>query len=91
MNTEARKYYDVSGTPCSLNWLVRNEPEWAANQIRHRDSLAAEVERLQAENEKLRGWVKDAYDEGYVDGDSTRVTGDWAYSLARARLEGRAE
>lgn len=42
MNTENRQYKDVSGTPCSLDWLVKNEPEWAANQIRHRDKLEIE-------------------------------------------------
>ena len=39
-----RQYKDVSGNPCTLDWLVRNEPIWAANQIRHRDVLMAERE-----------------------------------------------
>ena len=30
-----------------LDWLVKNEPEWAANQIRHRD-------KLELDNAKLR-------------------------------------
>lgn len=37
-----RQYYDFSGKPCPLNLLVRNEPEWAANQILHRDKLDEE-------------------------------------------------
>jgi len=41
-----RQYKDVAGNPCSLDWLVRNEPEWAANQIRHRDKLDAENKTL---------------------------------------------
>lgn len=43
MNTETRLYKDVSGNPCSLDWLVKHEPEWAENQIRHRDKLETEL------------------------------------------------
>ncbi len=43
MNTETRQYKDVAGNPVTLDWLVRNEPEWAANQIRHRDALEADL------------------------------------------------
>lgn len=39
MKTETRQYKDVAGNPVTLDWLVKNEPEWAANQIRHRDEL----------------------------------------------------
>lgn len=46
MKTETRQYKDVSGNPCTLDWLVKNEPEWAANQIRHRDKLEAEITDL---------------------------------------------
>lgn len=46
MKTELRQYKDAAGNPCSLDWLVKNEPEWAANQIRHRDKLAAENKTL---------------------------------------------
>ena len=47
MNSEARQYKDVAGNPVTLDWLVRNEPEWAANQIRHRDTLEAELRQEQ--------------------------------------------
>ena len=43
MKSETRQYKDVSGNPCTLDWLVKNEPEWAANQIRHRDKIEAEL------------------------------------------------
>jgi|GEM_PF-4543041 len=43
-----RQYKDVSGNPCSLDWLVKNEPEWAANQIRHRDALQSRLTELEA-------------------------------------------
>jgi LPS sulfotransferase NodH len=48
---KTRQYQDASGKPCSLGWLVRNEPEWAANQIRHRD-------KLEDENTRLRKWIQ---------------------------------
>lgn len=48
---KTRQYRDVSGEPCPLDWLVRNEPEWAANQIRHRD-------KLEDENTRLREWIQ---------------------------------
>ncbi len=38
-----RQYKDVAGNPVSLEWLTKNEPEWAANQIRHRDTLELEL------------------------------------------------
>ena len=44
--TELRQYKDASGNPTTLDWLVKNEPEWAANQIRHRDKLDAENKTL---------------------------------------------
>lgn len=45
MNTEARQYKDVAGNPVTLDWLTRNEPGWAANQIRHRDTLQADLDK----------------------------------------------
>jgi len=46
-------YQKPDGTPCTLEWLVRNEPEWAANRIRvghrhlrERDEALAEIARL---------------------------------------------
>lgn len=99
---ETRQYYDVSGNECSLGWLVRNEPEWAANQIRHRDSLAAEVGRLEAENEKLRelgAALRDsAANLGYTSSLTSTVIAQaeknvqaWDASTSLARLEGRSE
>jgi hypothetical protein len=39
-----RQYKDIAGNPVTLDWIVKNEPEWAANQIRHRDKLEANAE-----------------------------------------------
>ena len=39
MKTETRQYKNADGNPVTLDWLVKNEPEWASNQIRHRDEL----------------------------------------------------
>jgi len=51
--TEMRQYYDTDNNPITLSNLVRKEPEWAANQIRHRDFLMIEVERQTARAEYL--------------------------------------
>jgi len=52
----SENYEKSDGTPCTLEWLVRNEPEWAANRIRvghqhlrERDEARAAVEWLKAE------------------------------------------
>jgi len=47
-----RQYNDMDGNPVTIDVLVRNHPEWAANQIRHRDQLERENERL-LEREKM--------------------------------------
>jgi hypothetical protein len=48
MKTETRQYKDVAGNPVTLDWLVKNEPEWAANQIRHRDKIESELAQARA-------------------------------------------
>lgn len=48
-----RQYKDSTGNPCSLRWLVNNEPEWAINQIIHRDKLESERDALQARVKRL--------------------------------------
>jgi hypothetical protein len=50
----AVQYKDVSGNPVTLDWLVRNEPAWAANQIRHRDSLADQLAQSKEHHEYYR-------------------------------------
>lgn len=49
-----RVYKDCDGNPVSLFKLVRDEPEWAANQIRHRDVIEKERDQLKAEAARLR-------------------------------------
>ena len=48
-----RQYKDASGNPCNLLWLVKNEPEWAENQIRHRDKLERELADAKARIARL--------------------------------------
>ena len=48
---ELRQYKDAYGNPCDLLRLVKNEPGWAVNQIRHRDKLDSE---LAAANERVK-------------------------------------
>ena len=39
------EYFDIDGNKRSLNWMTRNEPEWAANVIR----------TLKDKNKELKG------------------------------------
>jgi hypothetical protein len=55
---KTRQYKDVAGNPVTLDWLVKNEPEWAANQIRHRDKLQAELDELRTASERLNEVVE---------------------------------
>lgn len=43
-----RQYKDSEGNPVPLIYLVRHEPEWAANQIRNRDEIEKERDQLRA-------------------------------------------
>jgi hypothetical protein len=43
-----RQYKDGDGKPSSLLWLVVHEPEWAVNQIRHRDRIERELNAANA-------------------------------------------
>jgi DNA mismatch repair ATPase MutS len=64
-----RQYKDISGNPCSLNWLVRNEPEWAANQIRHRDQLESELADKTGILSDIFVWIELHHPDGFIDGD----------------------
>jgi chromosome segregation ATPase len=48
-----REYQDSEGKPIGLLRLVKMEPEWACNQIRHRDQLESERDALQARVSEL--------------------------------------
>ena len=59
-----RQYKDASGNPRTLLWLVRNEPEWAENQIKQRDKLEREladakarIERLEKAGDAMANWI----------------------------------
>ena len=47
------EYQDFDGNPCSLHSLCIAEPEWAVNHI----------ERLTADNERLRAALEDIVDD----------------------------
>ena len=82
MKTETRQYKDVAGNPVALEWLVKNEPEWAANQIRNRDKLEIENAQLANELAKAAGYLASARtDRKKTDADGTvwaLQTMDWA-------------
>ena len=49
-----RTYKDASGNNCPLLHLIEQEPEWAENQILHRDKLETELAEVAAKLEKCR-------------------------------------
>ena len=67
-------YEKSDGTPCTLEWLVRNEPEWAASRIRvgaaaisERDEARAEVERKRLALENVKALAKRMRHKGDAD------------------------
>lgn len=78
MKTE-RVYRDITGQPCSLLWLVKHEPEWAENQIQHRDKLDSELQSAKARIEALESFAKscannwDCDEEGHRYGTECRA------------------
>jgi hypothetical protein len=57
-------YADIDGTPCTLERLVRDEPDWACSVIRHYKKRMlgkeAEVERLRGECDALKARIDEA-------------------------------
>ena len=41
-----KTYFDTDGNERSLNWMTRNEPEWAANVIRTVKAKNTELKEL---------------------------------------------
>lgn len=81
-----RQYKDALGNPCTLDWLVKNEPEWAANQIRHRDNLEIEIAHLRTALKAADRFARRC-DESDTD-LSEEADAAWvSYRDARANLE----
>lgn len=53
-DTQLRQYMDSEGKPIGLLRLVKMEPEWACNQIRHRDKLESERDALKQNRDEWR-------------------------------------
>ncbi len=52
-------YFDIDGKPVTLQRLIRNDPEWAANRIRASVTRIAELEqRLAAAESRIAELVK---------------------------------
>jgi hypothetical protein len=49
-----RQYFDEDGEPISLLKLIKAAPEWAENQIKHRDKLETELTAANQRAEKLQ-------------------------------------
>lgn len=62
-----REYYDYDGNPIDLNKLCRDEPSWAASQVRHRDSVQSQLERLRAAAGDIMQYCNEAIDCPFCD------------------------
>ena len=49
-----RTYKDANGNNCPLLHLIKQEPEWAENQILHRDKLETELAEVTKERDALK-------------------------------------
>jgi len=56
-----KKYHDVDGNPCSLYYLVKYEPEWAASRIREGEKAIA----------KLKEYLSATLEDGFVTIDAS--------------------
>ena len=59
-----RQYKDIDGNPIHLNKLCRREPEWAANQVRHRDKLKARLAALEEHMDGIKDYTEACNDRG---------------------------
>jgi hypothetical protein len=69
---EERQYIDADGNKRSLFWMVRHEPEWAANVIR---SLKNRI----AEKDREIGQLKQKLHKSYSFLDEALNSGDGVY------------
>ena len=46
MTVDDKTYFDTDGNERSLNWMTRNEPEWAANVIKTVKTKNTELKEL---------------------------------------------
>jgi hypothetical protein len=71
-----RIYQDANGNPCPLLHLIKEEPEWAENQILHRDKLETELAAVTSELDALKkdyGAVKSAWRKACEERDNLKA------------------
>jgi len=49
---EEKQYIDADGNKRSLIWMVRHEPEWAANVIKHLKHITQELIELMERSDR---------------------------------------
>jgi hypothetical protein len=79
---DEQTYFDTDGNKRSLNWMTRNEPEWAANVIRN----------LKEKNCSLKSVVADLVDlmarsdmEEFGEDCQPVTNGEWFPAIERAK------
>lgn len=77
-----KTYFDMDGNERSLNWMTRNEPEWAANVIRAVTNKNTELKELLSTLVELM----ERSDMEEFDEDCQPVTnGEWFPAIERAK------
>lgn len=79
---DEQTYFDTDGNKRSLNWMTRNEPEWAANVIRN----------LKEKNCSLKSIISDLVDlmertdmEEFGEHCQPVTNGEWFPAIERAK------
>lgn len=60
MKEPEKKYLTHDGVPCTLEYLIRTEPTWAARRIREGEEVAKELKKCKAHLYEIytKGFVK---------------------------------
>ena len=75
-------YFDIDGNKRSLNWMTRNEPEWAANVIRTVKAKNTELKEMISTLVELM--ERSDMEEFGVDCQPV-TTGEWFTAIEKAK------
>jgi len=77
-----KQYFDTDGNKRSLNWMTRNEPEWAANVIRTLKTKNTELKELTATLVEL---MERSDMEEFGEDCQPVTNGEWFPAIERAK------
>ncbi len=77
-----KTYFDTDGNERSLNWMARNEPEWAANVIRTVKANNTELKKVIATLVEL---MERSDMEEFGENCQPVTNGEWFPAIERAK------